>query len=376
MAGVPLLLMMPEVVTGLGLGTRDGLRLEVRLGGTARVETIPSITAQAGVDALLGRAVPGGRSIALPTAATRALVFQRPNDGYWLRQERESGLLYAQIDQVFDDGNPVRLDQDTARLSLREFGQAVLARIDSGQVHALVLDLRNNPGGNNGLIVPLVAGLAARPAINQRGRLFVITGRATYSAAMNFVSLLEDRTEAIFVGEPPGGSPSHYGDATAFSLPASGLDLYVSTLHWDTGVRPTDVREEQEPELAIAPRFADLVAGRDSAMAAIRAWQPGASLSERLLALYRSGGLAAAPRGGGGVREGPDASPGARADPPAGGGGSSPGRVERSLPAVDPAPIQPRRQDRHRLGGASDRARWPHRIATGRRGCGCRLPRG
>ena len=96
------------------------------------------------------------------------------------------------------------LDRDTARVSLREFGSRILARLDSGGVETVVLDLRNNPGGNNGLIQAFVHGLESRPNINSRGHLFVITARRTYSAAMNFTSLLEDRTAAIFVDSRVG----------------------------------------------------------------------------------------------------------------------------------------------------------------------------
>jgi len=167
----------------------------------------------------------------------------------------------------------------------------VLARIDSGDVDVVVLDLRNNPGGNNGLIQAFVHGLESRAKINSRGHLFVITGRRTYSAAMNFTSLLEERTAAIFVGEPPGGSPSHYGDATSFTLPNSKLSFNVSTLHWDLGVAPTDVREVHEPGLLAPPAMEAIRAGRDPALEMIRAWKSGGLLRERLLERYRNGGV-------------------------------------------------------------------------------------
>ena len=44
--------------------------------------------------------------------------------------------------------------------------------------------------------------------VNRRGRLFVIIGRATFSAAQNGATMIERHTEAIFVGEPTGSSPT------------------------------------------------------------------------------------------------------------------------------------------------------------------------
>jgi len=169
----------------------------------------------------------------------------------------------------------------------------VLARLDSGGIDRMVLDLRYNDGGNNDLVRGMVAGLAARPAINQHGKLFVITGRDTYSAAMNFTSLLEDRTAAIFVGESPGGSPRHYGDAVNFTLPNSHLGFRISTLRWEIGVQPTDIRQVMEPDLSAPPSSSALAAGRDPAMEAIDGFTRQPALSERLLDAYKSGGLTA-----------------------------------------------------------------------------------
>src|SRR5947209_18810855 len=65
-----------------------------------------------------------------------------------------------------------------------------------------------------------------------KGHLFVITGRLTFSAAMNLASRLEHETHATFVGEPTDSRPNHYGDAVTPTLPASGSTVRVSTRHW------------------------------------------------------------------------------------------------------------------------------------------------
>jgi hypothetical protein len=293
LSGVPQFLMMPEIVTTLGLTGAAGLELEVRVSGATRRVTVPPIPGNRDFLHQVRDRVAGDSTIGLPAVGVGPpdLPFRWPDDPYWFRHERETGVLYARINQVLDSDRPIHLDDDTARMRLAEFGQRVLARIDSGAVRTLVIDLRNNGGGNNFLIVPFVQALSARPTINNHGRLFVITGRRTYSAAMNFTSLLEERTAAIFVGEPPGGAPSHYGDATRFQLPNSDLRLLVSTLHWDLGVRPTDLREVHEPDLPVAPRFADLRSGKDGALAAIRAWQPESLVADILFDQFRRLGM-------------------------------------------------------------------------------------
>src|SRR3989442_12975880 len=67
-----------------------------------------------------------------------------------------------------------------------------------------------------------------------KGHLFVITGRLTFSAAMNLASRLEHETHATFVGEPTGSRPNHYGEAATLPLPASAITGRVSTPHWQT----------------------------------------------------------------------------------------------------------------------------------------------
>src|SRR3989442_15208168 len=62
-----------------------------------------------------------------------------------------------------------------------------------------------------------------------KGHLFVITGRLTFSAAMNLASRLEHETHATFVGEPTGSRPNHYGEAVTLTLPASGITARGST---------------------------------------------------------------------------------------------------------------------------------------------------
>jgi hypothetical protein len=46
------------------------------------------------------------------------------------------------------------------------------------------------------------------PAINRRGSLYVIIGRMTCSAAQNIATMLQQHTNATFVGEPSGSPPN------------------------------------------------------------------------------------------------------------------------------------------------------------------------
>ena len=64
--------------------------------------------------------------------------------------------------------------------------------MDEGGVDRVVVDLRNNGGGDNRRYGPLLEALRD-PRIDRPGRLFVLIGRLTFSAAGNFATDVEAR---------------------------------------------------------------------------------------------------------------------------------------------------------------------------------------
>jgi hypothetical protein len=92
---------------------------------------------------------------------------------------------------------------------------------------ALVIDLRHDHGGNNTILDTMIRGIVERAWLDREGRLFALTDRGTFSAAMNACVFLEWQTEAMFVGEPTAGRPNHYGDADQTSTPNFGMLLMV-----------------------------------------------------------------------------------------------------------------------------------------------------
>ncbi len=91
--------------------------------------------------------------------------------------------------------------------------------IGENDVERLVIDLRWNNGGNSVIGRTFVDALRYDTKINVRGKLFVIIGRRTYSAAQNVATWLEQETNSIFVGEPSGSSPNFIGEEDFVRLP-------------------------------------------------------------------------------------------------------------------------------------------------------------
>lgn len=171
--------------------------------------------------------------------------------------------------------------RDAESESLAAFSQRLFDFVETHPVEKFVLDIRRNAGGNLSLNQPLVHGLIANKRLNQPGKLFVIVGRGTFSAAMHLASYIERETHALFVGEPTGSTPNHYGDPEPICLPHTGLTLFCSTVFWQNS-EPWDVRPWIFPDLPAPLSFADYLQRRDPALEAIRGCQAGANGEHRL----------------------------------------------------------------------------------------------
>ncbi|TAH38443.1 MAG: hypothetical protein EYC70_03420 [Planctomycetota bacterium] len=132
----------------------------------------------------------------------------------------------------------------------------------------LVIDMRENGGGNTGVVLALIHGLVRCDAVNRAGHLFVITGRRTFSAAMNCCSLLELHTAAVFVGEPTGSRPNFVGESTSFVLPCNQYRVYCSSRYWQH-VTSLDRRPWIAPEIVAELSSTDFASNRDPALEAI-----------------------------------------------------------------------------------------------------------
>jgi hypothetical protein len=160
----------------------------------------------------------------------------------------------------------------------------------------LVLDVRYNGGGNNFFNRSVIHGLIRSDKMNVRGRIYVLIGRTTFSAAGNLVTKLANETEAVFVGEPSGSRPNHWGDARRVTLPESGLDVSISSLYWQDG-GPFNEEAWLAPSVAVDALSGDWAAGRDPVLEMTLALDPaeiGKPFQELLTTTFQNEGLEAA----------------------------------------------------------------------------------
>ena len=143
-----------------------------------------------------------------------------------------------------------------------DFGKnarALLTAIDGGKPTYVVIDLRQNGGGD--FTKPREQLI---PQLKQRGytgkKLFVITGRRTFSAAMVNAIDFRKMLGATLVGEPPGEKPNSYQENDEMVLPRSKIVISYSTRYYTFLEADADA---VMPDQLIAPTFEAFGDGRD-----------------------------------------------------------------------------------------------------------------
>ncbi|MEO8578073.1 MAG: S41 family peptidase [Gemmatimonadales bacterium] len=261
-AFMPFFLAMPEILHATGI-TRDmnKIRLVTEQGGKRRTTMLgaaglfPMLTGDADKSWNARRGWVDARD-----HASTPLWLSDPLDLYWYRYLVADKTMLIQINTI----------QQKSDDSLGVFIRRAIDAADSAGADRLVLDLRLNGGGNGGfnkqIFLPLI-----KSKYDVKGKLFVLTGRRTWSAAQMLVTEMQKYTNAIFVGEPTASKGNAFGDSYRIVLPNSKVTFRVSTL-WHQYLDSRDKRDMIAPQIPAPMSFADYSKGRDPALeAAIKA---------------------------------------------------------------------------------------------------------
>ncbi len=252
-ATIPQLLVFPRVLVALGL-LKDSaavpLTLITRAGKTITVK----VPAPASRPKLLPAYDPDKEQAPLYLAKRKL--------AYWAGYVPNGDLIYVLYNRCENQRDyPIEDLQDDLEALLQAHPQS-----------RAVIDLRRNEGGNSALFEPIIDSLAANPRFAQKGRLFLIIGRHTFSSAVLNAIHLRDRAHALLVGKPTGGKPNQYGEVQAFNLPNSNLVVTYSTKYFAYQEADTP---SLRPDLPTELTYADYLAGKDPALEAIRALPSG-----------------------------------------------------------------------------------------------------
>ena len=158
-----------------------------------------------------------------------------PQKAYWYVYVEECKTVYFKYNAC----------REMEELNLNEFCKQLLEVISAKEARKLVIDLRNNKGGNSTLLDDFIEEISRNAAINKTGSLFVIVGRDTFSSALLNAYSFKENTKAIIVGEPTGGKPNCYGEVEKLYLKNSGIVINYSTKYYKI--------VEDDSEMALMP---------------------------------------------------------------------------------------------------------------------------
>lgn len=259
---LPIYLTLPAVLGELGvLSPGDpGLTLEMPDGSSREVtpDAVPMDTFRDWVFGAWGGLFPES----LPPDAKGPLYLRHRELAFWSEALARPAGTYVGYNEV------ARRASDGTTLS--DLAASLKASAASAPGRPVIVDLRNNGGGDNNTFGPLRDELEVIAAAHP-GTVSLITGRSTFSAAGNFVTDLKvgPQKDAIrLVGEAPGGGLNIYGDIVSLTLPASRIVVLVSGRYHERA--PGDDRLAIEPDIPAEVTWAEYADGRDPVLEAAR----------------------------------------------------------------------------------------------------------
>jgi hypothetical protein len=191
---------------------------------------------------------------------------------YWSHYLPEDRILYLQFNR---SGNTPGAE------SLAEFGRRTIAEIQTMTVNKIVFDVRFNTGGDLSIGRPFINQLGAF-AKDHKIKVYVITGRATFSAGIYHAMQLRQFADAILVGEQFGDVLDFWSEGGNLLTPNSRLSLhFADRLHSYSPTRQPEFDQylvkdtdlsitNPAPDILVKMTAREYFAGRDPALAWVK----------------------------------------------------------------------------------------------------------
>jgi hypothetical protein len=257
----------PDILFGAGvIDDPERVAITVTCGGATRraqVSPLPLRKTSAPVEAwwdllpTYPSPEPAFSSALSTDRASRYLLHGDQN--YWFEYVPELAAIYFQFNRA----------QQVPTNPMGELAERMAKDIDQRPVKALVVDVRFNTGGDAGVGTPLVEKIAGKLGGIP---VFVLTGRATFSAGIIHAAQWKQFAGAAVIGERVGDDLDFWAEGGNLVLPHSQL-----TVHYANAFHAYSQREypqfrpyfadlnvaSLEPDIVAEPSWADYASGRD-----------------------------------------------------------------------------------------------------------------
>jgi len=192
-----------------------------------------------------------GRSFPRISFVPSPLYLRNTAEPYWLRTLARQRAVYLKYNQCLPGAGFQRL---AAR---------ALAVMRAHPTYRLIVDLRNNPGGDDQPFQALINGIRADPAINRRGRIFGLINDFTASSATVDSNTLRKSTNALLIGQQVADPINEFGnDNHLLRLPHYGV-----LVQFTTAVINGAKTRYGLPDSVVAPTLHDWLTGQDPVLA-------------------------------------------------------------------------------------------------------------
>ena len=191
--------------------------------------------------------------------------YQDQQTYFWEQYIPEDSIYFVQYNKCWSKNMEKKYGDKNKAGKLpdfKSFSKKVFSTIETKPVKKFIFDMRHNGGGSSLQGTLFVMKLKKRKKINQKGKLFVIIGRNTFSSAIINTVNFKNQTKAILIGEETAGSPDHYGEVRSFKLPSSGVRVRYSTKYFNFTKQNM---KSIKPDIAVPVYFTDFIVGKDAA---------------------------------------------------------------------------------------------------------------
>jgi hypothetical protein len=194
----------------------------------------------------------GARSMPPIVGVPRPLYQQDRSDPYWLKVLSGQRAVYLKYNQCLPTDGFQRLAARALSVLRKHPG------------YRLIVDLRDNGGGDSAPFLALIADIRAGPAVNRRGRIFGLVNGFTDSSASLDSYNLEHETRALLIGQQVADPIDEYGDDNGLLR----LRHYGILVQYTIAVVNRTRARFGIPNVTVAPTVRDWLTGTDPVLAA------------------------------------------------------------------------------------------------------------
>ncbi len=170
----------------------------------------------------------------------------------------------------------------------KKFTDDFFARVKAEGIASVLLDLRDNSGGDPYVAAHLFSYLASEaqayfadsapgyypslkrvvPLAERRfeGRLLILMNGDSFSTTGHLLALLRSQGVGAFIGEESGGSYVCSDASQTYTLSRTGLRFRGSTMVWEVAAKGLEPGRGIMPDHPVEPSIADWLSGRDTVM--------------------------------------------------------------------------------------------------------------